>query len=64
MTRLARSARATAGPLVAHVRALLTPHPMREMRVKGQFMHHKEIRGAQGVKIVAHVRRRCRRRGS
>jgi len=41
------------GPLVAHIRALLTPHPMREMRVKSAFLHHKEVRGAQGVKIVA-----------
>jgi translation initiation factor 5B len=29
---------------------------MREMRVKGQYTHHKEIKGAQGVKIVAQVR--------
>jgi len=41
------------GPLVAHIRALLTPHPMREMRVKSNYLHHKEVRGAQGVKIVA-----------
>ena len=41
------------GPLVAHIRALLTPHPMREMRVKGSYLHHKEIKAAQGVKIVA-----------
>ena len=26
---------------------------MREMRVKGSYIHHKEINGAQGVKIVA-----------
>lgn len=42
------------GPIVTTIRALLTPHPMREMRVKGQYNHHKEIKGAQGVKVVAH----------
>ena len=41
------------GPIVTTVRALLTPHPMREMRVKGSYLHHKEIRASQGVKIVA-----------
>lgn len=41
------------GPIVTTIRALLTPHPMKEMRVKGQFLHHKEIRAAQGIKISA-----------
>ncbi|PUZ64483.1 hypothetical protein GQ55_3G146400 [Panicum hallii var. hallii] len=41
------------GPIVTTVRALLTPHPMRELRVKGNYLHHKEIRAAQGVKISA-----------
>ena len=41
------------GPIVTPVRALLTPHPMREMRVKGSYLHHKEIEAAQGVKICA-----------
>ncbi|GJN15388.1 hypothetical protein PR202_gb02298 [Eleusine coracana subsp. coracana] len=41
------------GPIVTTVRALLTPHPMRELRVKGAYLHHKEIRAAQGVKISA-----------
>jgi translation initiation factor IF-2 len=41
---------------VTTIRALVTPQPMREMRVKGQYTHHKEIKGAQGVKIVAQVR--------
>ena len=41
------------GPIVTQVRALLTPHPMREMRVKGSYIHHKEIEAAQGVKICA-----------
>lgn len=41
------------GAVVTQIRALVTPQPMREMRVKGQYVHHKEIKGAQGVKIVA-----------
>uniref|UniRef100_A0A0E0HJ85 Eukaryotic translation initiation factor 5B n=1 Tax=Oryza nivara TaxID=4536 RepID=A0A0E0HJ85_ORYNI len=41
------------GPIVTTVRALLTPHPMRELRVKGTYQHHKKIRAAQGVKISA-----------
>ena len=42
------------GPLVATVRSLLTPHPLKELRVKGSYQHHKEVEGAQGVKICAH----------
>eukprot|EP00177_Eucheuma_denticulatum_P003683 GFKZ01006676.1.p1 GENE.GFKZ01006676.1~~GFKZ01006676.1.p1 ORF type:complete len:1248 (-),score=355.77 GFKZ01006676.1:1435-5178(-) len=41
------------GPIVTTIRALLTPHPMKEMRVKGQYLHHKEIKAAQGIKISA-----------
>ncbi|KAL5231319.1 hypothetical protein ABZP36_030095 [Zizania latifolia] len=41
------------GPIVTTVRALLTPHPMRELRVKGTYQHHKKIRAAQGIKISA-----------
>ena len=41
------------GPIVTNIRALLTPHPMREMRVKGSYLHHKEIKASQGVKICA-----------
>lgn len=35
------------------IRALLTPQPMKELRVKGEYQHHKKIDGAMGVKIVA-----------
>ncbi|XP_042008653.1 eukaryotic translation initiation factor 5B-like [Salvia splendens] len=41
------------GPVVTSIRALLTPHPMRELRVKGTYLHHKEIKAAQGIKIAA-----------
>ncbi|WFD29189.1 eukaryotic translation initiation factor 5B [Malassezia sp. CBS 17886] len=41
------------GPIVTHVRALLTPQPLKEMRVKGSYVHHKEVKAALGVKISA-----------
>lgn len=41
------------GPVVTTIRALLTPPPSREMRVKNDYIKHAEIRGAIGVKIVA-----------
>ncbi|XP_050211250.1 eukaryotic translation initiation factor 5B [Mercurialis annua] len=41
------------GPIVTTIRALLTPHPMKELRVKGAYLHHKEIKAAQGIKISA-----------
>ncbi|MCL7021700.1 hypothetical protein MKW94_026982 [Papaver nudicaule] len=43
----------TQGPIVTTIRALLTPHPMRELRIKGSYLHHKELKAAQGVKINA-----------
>ncbi|CAL5384465.1 unnamed protein product [Camellia sinensis] len=41
------------GPIVTSIGALLTPHPMKELRVKGTYLHHKEIKAAQGIKITA-----------
>ncbi|KAJ6827117.1 eukaryotic translation initiation factor 5B-like [Iris pallida] len=41
------------GPIMTTIRALLTPHPMKELRVKGTYVHHKELKAAQGVKISA-----------
>ncbi|KAM3304814.1 hypothetical protein P3S67_011680 [Capsicum chacoense] len=41
------------GPIVTSIRALLTPDPMKELRVKGSYEHHKKIKAAQGIKINA-----------
>lgn len=40
------------GPIVTEIRGLLTPPPSREMRVKSEYIHHKEIKGALGVKVI------------
>mmetsp|Transcript_4672 Transcript_4672/g.5577 ORF Transcript_4672/g.5577 Transcript_4672/m.5577 type:complete len:285 (+) Transcript_4672:1683-2537(+) len=41
------------GPIVTKIRALLTPQPMKEMRVKGEYIHHDVLYGAMGIKISA-----------
>ncbi|CAD8091685.1 unnamed protein product [Paramecium sonneborni] len=41
------------GPIITKVRALLTPHPMKEMRVKGEYIHHDVIYASMGLKISA-----------
>jgi translation initiation factor 5B len=41
------------GPIVTQVRALLTPPVMKEMRIKSDYVHHKSITAAMGIKIVA-----------
>lgn len=41
-------------PVVTRVRTLLTPKPLREMRVKGDYLQHTLIKAAMGVKIAAH----------
>jgi translation initiation factor 5B len=40
------------GPIVAEIRGLLTPPPSREMRIKSEYIHHKEVKGALGVKVI------------
>ena len=39
--------------VVIKVRALLTPHAMRELRVKNDYEKHKQIKAAMGIKISA-----------
>lgn len=41
------------GPIYSQIRSLLTPQPMRELRVKAEYVHHKSIKAAMGVKITA-----------
>ena len=46
------------GPIVTTVRSILTPHPLKELRVKNTYITHKEIKAAQ-VRPHAMPRRRC-----
>jgi translation initiation factor 5B len=41
------------GPIKTSIKILLTPHPMKEMRIKSEYLHHESISGAIGVKIFA-----------
>mmetsp|Transcript_7232 Transcript_7232/g.11613 ORF Transcript_7232/g.11613 Transcript_7232/m.11613 type:complete len:433 (+) Transcript_7232:185-1483(+) len=41
------------GPVVTTIRALLTPPPNRELRIKSEYIHHKILKAAIGVKISA-----------
>ncbi|XP_035223202.1 eukaryotic translation initiation factor 5B-like [Stegodyphus dumicola] len=39
------------GPVSSQIRSLLTPQPLKELRIKTQYIEHREIEGALGVKI-------------
>ncbi|KAI5171044.1 translation initiation factor 5B [Nematocida sp. LUAm3] len=41
------------GPVDTTIRSLLTPHPMKETRVKSKYQENKSVRAASGVRIVA-----------
>ena len=43
----------TEGAIKTNIRALLTPAPLRELRLKSAYVHNKEVKAALGVKIVA-----------
>jgi translation initiation factor 5B len=43
----------TEGAIVTNIRALLTPAPLKELRLKSQYVHNKEAKAALGVKISA-----------
>ena len=42
------------GPIVAPIRALLTPAEGKEIRVKSDFVRHTRVEAAKGVKIASH----------
>jgi len=41
------------GAIVTQIRSVLTPQPMRELRVKAQYIHHQCLEAAQGAKLCA-----------
>ncbi|ROW15244.1 hypothetical protein VPNG_02946 [Cytospora leucostoma] len=43
----------TEGVIKTNIRALLTPEKLKELRLKSQYVHNKEVKAALGVKIVA-----------
>uniref|UniRef100_A0A6G1S9B4 Eukaryotic translation initiation factor 5B n=2 Tax=Aceria tosichella TaxID=561515 RepID=A0A6G1S9B4_9ACAR len=42
------------GPILTQIRALLVPHPLRELRVKAQYTELKTVKGSIGVKVTGH----------
>jgi translation initiation factor 5B len=46
------------GPIVTKICGLLTLLPSWEMCIKSEYIHHKEIKGALGVKVIGNGWRR------
>ncbi len=41
------------GVIETTIKALLTPHPMKELRVKNEYLYHEQVEGSMGVKLMA-----------
>lgn len=41
------------GPIKTKIKALLTPHPMKEMRINNEYKYHDIIHASMSIKISA-----------